>query len=73
MHVEIDHRDASRAMASGVQGGDRRIVEKAKAHGAFGLGVMSRRTGGDEGVLRLALVNGVDSRDGPSGAAQRRL
>ena len=49
--VEVDDGDAAGAMgALGVAGGDDGIAEEAEAHGLLGLGVVSRRAHGAEGI-----------------------
>ncbi len=74
MHVEIDDGDTAGAvMLLGVTGGDRRVVEEAKAHRRRGLGMVAGRAHGDESVLRLAGHHRVHGGDGAAGRAQDRL
>ena len=52
MDIEIDYRDPLQPpRGAGVRGGDRDVVEQAEAHRTGGLGMVTRGTDSDEGVL----------------------
>ncbi len=56
-----------------VSGGDGDIIENTETHRVFGRRVMSRRAGGDKGVLRFALHHGIDPGTGSAGREQCRI
>ena len=74
VNVEIDDGDAFGAvLLARVETGDRRVGEQAEAHGAVGLGVVSRRAHLAEGVGSLAGDDGVDRSEAGADGAQAGL
>jgi hypothetical protein len=74
MHVEIDDRDAFRAVPFlRVARRDRDIVEQAEAHRRRGLGMMAGRAHRDERVCDSALHHLIDRLHRAARTAQRRL
>ncbi len=62
VHVPVDDQHlADAVLPLRISGGDAGVVENAKAHAAFGRGMMSRRTHQAEGIVRLAAEHGVDA------------
>ena len=63
MHVPIDDGDAlGPVLLLRMAGGDGDCVEKAEAHRRFALGMMTRRAGGDKGVVGGPLKHRIHRR-----------
>src|SRR5262249_628996 len=74
MHVEVDDGGAFKTVCFlRIARRDGGIVEKTEAHRPRRLGVVSRRTGGNESILRFAGHDFVDRQLGAADCAQCRL
>ena len=69
VNIEVNHRHTIQAMGGHrVAGRDGNRTENTKAHGALGLGVVSRGSHGAEGILGLTRHDRIHRRaDRPSG------